>query len=1221
MIIIDITRKGESNERFHHFEIIVSTTAAPPPSSQQSISLSIEPVQFLSTGPLGIYKSLGVESDWLNAHVRDMLNALKSCTILPATCNETVIIRVLEEKSWDSDGSEDSFPVIRVLWELLERLDLWEPSVQPLSVNVVRTIAAGAIDQPSGDDVNDDCNRTINSANHYSDDDEGRSPKILVLACRAPNSTTTTTLTRPVSDTILAATSELKRNTVTTAESGSGNITFVRPGSYRALKAKLEAHPRGYFTTIHLDMEVVHKCPPKSQPKIYFQFISGSKNESQVIQTELKTASKIGALFALHGVYRVVIVPCPLARSATEAAAATLIKAGMRAVVTLAYPATEKSVELFTSRLYIAHFQQDLDLEEAARVARRGLVQEKANGGGADNTEDTIPVGDFYTACVRRPEVHEWSYHNRQVTYPYGRENDILHIESTILLGDRLPLLLYGPPGTGKTALLSHLHLWWKASGMIDDSAHIHLATTGPFDKDNILHHIQRQLNPDKTVEDTSLDSLHEYLKMHKCLVVLDDLESATFNYQHRPFLNLCSTLSKAGALVVLLSRKREKWLGRATKMYRLAGLPTPPATQMIIDSVRSSHIIDANLSTPLSSRTMPQTEEDKDFLAGIVEMIDGSPLAIKHLIRHSLCRNTAPKSVYLLLLGISLKPSVNLTTPPSILDSAVDTEPLRSVTQLREIFQALLPTKLGEGLLPALLAPFIGLIPYKDLIKVVYIWSTIIRRKLGEDASVRRVRVHLDSPEFLGDGPEPVQDKTLAIKALLDVAETVASRQSSNLDPENDKKQGPSDGIPSASFASAVVFWEDVEFPEQPPALSKSINAMIDRIKDTLVEAGMLEELPTIPSLPTSNDRGLLQVNPLVPLFLRQDENYVNDVFSVTSTVREAFVLYYCYRGKRWPWTYWTTPQYGWSKVGAEIELEFDNFASACVTGFSVVNLDTIKLLALLRIAAALDRGTGESKFYYRKKVVIYIWTLALARIHMTLTKLEAAGLDRRTEQYPFLIMALYFSSKIWEYNDLNNNSEAATAYRRMIAKYAILASTRFPEEKTPEAQRASSQSSQTLRNLAEMAADLSGNIRYISNDIENEIFDRILNPFEASDLPSSSQGTPISLEIDLVAMLSVSAEFGLSTKLTEDARAAAQKGDWATAEESLGRALALELNAEENDCANRARIVSLQALAADGQEQCEKAQQLREEQARLEQLAKSDDDDDDDDDDDPNC
>jgi hypothetical protein len=55
--------------------------------------------------------------------------------------------------------------------------------------------------------------------------------------------------------------------------------------------------------------------------------------------------------------------------------------------------------------------------------------------------------------------------------------------------------------------------------------------------------------------------------------------------------------------------------------------------------------------------------------------------------------------------------------------------EPLGSMTQLGSIFRSLLPTKLGEGLLPVLLAPFMGGISYKDLITLLYIWSTRTRR------------------------------------------------------------------------------------------------------------------------------------------------------------------------------------------------------------------------------------------------------------------------------------------------------------------------------------------------------------------------------------------------------------------------------------------------------------------------------------------------------------
>ncbi|KAI0884106.1 uncharacterized protein GGS22DRAFT_19195 [Annulohypoxylon maeteangense] len=1210
MAIVDITRKGDLGG-LHLFDITISKADSDPACARQKTSLSVRPPMLLATDTPGVYQTPGGGPDWVVKHVRDMVEALQVRTILPASsCSDTLIIRVTEQISWDSDEMEDTMPVVRVLWELLERLDLWEPSIRPSSVSVIRTIAADAIDQSNETD-----SKVNKSDGHCDDGNEERPPRVVVLACRAPSGTTTNTdseskFIRPVFHTILAATEEPNADASTAVGNNTKNITFVRPGSFRALEAELKARPRGYYTTIHLDMEVVHK----SKSKIYFQFIKHGKGSFQEIQADLKSASKVGALLALYGVHRVIIIPCPLARSATEAAAAALISAGMCTVVTLAYPAAERSVDLFTRRLYIAHVQQALGLEEAARRARRYLRSARADVGSDGNK---VPVCDFiplvyvdrgwrvpsqtssHVNINDQSRQYESSNHS-QIPYPYGREIDILHIESIFLLGDRLPLLLRGPPGIGKTALLNHLRVWWKASGMIDDSAHLHLATTGPFNKDDILQRLQLHFTQSQTPDRTSIDPLREHLKRHRCLVVLDDLESATLNNQHRLFLNLCSTLSKAGAIVIMASRRREKWLSKASKAYELVGLHTWPATQMVIDSGVSNRVIDIDLPASPSTQEIMKTKEDRDYIDGIVEMVDGNPLVVEFMIRSGLYRSITPRNAYLTLLINSRKPGASSTaldlanvlcpvTKPEL------PEQFRSVRQLETIFQSLLPAKLGEGFLPALLVSFIGGIPSKDLITLLYIWSTRLRHKLGEAASIRRIRTHLDSPKLLRDSARLIHDAGPALKTLLGIAVAVTSEQSSA---SGLYRQESDRGTSSVTLASAVVFREDVEFPQQPPAINGLLNAMCDRVKDTLVEAGMLEEIPL-----ADNNRGLMRVNPLVPLFLRREADYVNDTFSIASTAREAFVLYYCYRGKRWPWGYWNHTRGKWPEAFADIEVEFDNFASACLTGLYIISFDTLQLLSLLRIAAVLEHGTGEPKYYYRKNIVLLVWTLALARINVAIAKLEPTDPGSQTELFTLLLAAVYFCSRIGQYEEVNRNSEGANRSRKLISKYAILASMRVPED---EAETTRSLAPKALETVARMAANPDCEIRYnICDYITGHIFERISDPFRAHTPPASSVESLASFEIDLVIMFSVWAEFGRGAKLTKDALTAVQRGDWTAANESLDMTLELELNAEKNDCANRARLVSLQAIVADGQKDFERAKHLREEQSRLEGVA----------------
>ncbi|PNP74040.1 hypothetical protein FNYG_12668 [Fusarium nygamai] len=111
--------------------------------------------------------------------------------------------------------------------------------------------------------------------------------------------------------------------------------------------------------------------------------------------------------------------------------------------------------------------------------------------------------------------------------------------------------------GIGKTALMDHLCTWWKASGMIEDAIHISLSLSEPFNKDNMLQQLQSHFVPNSS-QGSDTSPLYEHFESHKCLIIIDDLDSANFNRQQGQFMNLTSKLSKSGALVILASRKRE---------------------------------------------------------------------------------------------------------------------------------------------------------------------------------------------------------------------------------------------------------------------------------------------------------------------------------------------------------------------------------------------------------------------------------------------------------------------------------------------------------------------------------------------------------------------------------------------------------------------------------------------------------------------------------------
>ncbi|KAF5593263.1 hypothetical protein FPANT_5193 [Fusarium pseudoanthophilum] len=1128
MITISIARgnvdpsQSEDLDGSHLFDVNITRDDG---TSHANTSIAIRPLLLLATGAPGhIEPPWG--GDWVSEHVQDMMRALKAQMNSPSDFYaEKVVVRVAEQPWFNNNNSEDHntedhMPMQRVLWEFLERLEVWEPSMRPMEVSVVQTLATGT---PKLLDQGEKENEAAGPEN------EGQR-RVLVLSCRAPGrSTHTSELSRPVSRTIFQAAGD------------STNAIFVRPGSFRALKAELESHPKGHFTAIHLDMLLVHKRPRKSEPgthRIYFQFVN--QNKSEVIEEDLKAVDKVAALLLLHGVQDVIIAPCPHARSAVETAATVLLSSGIRTVATLAYHITESDVEVFLRSLYAGYIHEKLPLEEAARTARRHLR-------GIEGDEK--PICDFVALTYVNPEwlpssslgVDDQSLTQEQ-SYPsslYGRDHDIVHIESILLLGKPLPLLIYGMAGIGKTALLDHLCTWWKASGMIEDAIHISLSPSEPFNKDNMLQELQRHFVP-KPSQDSDTSSLYEILESHKCLIVIDDLDSANFNRQQGQFMNLTSKLSKSGALVILASRKRERWLSKV-KVYRLSGLRTRPATLLVMDPEFRDRVTDDDDPASPETTAKTKTQEERDCLEAVVEMVNGNPQAIEIMTQSGLYWSRAPKGVYCFLLGLR---SNSHSVPPAEFetsDSEDESEQPSSRTRLEGVYENIRSMDWGDGFLPILLAPFMGVLPTKDFLTIFCIWSTRVAKVLGKSASTRLVRAALDSDLPYRDNTGLTEEARVSIETLLNV----------------DKVAKPEEDL--ALSGSSVLFHQGVEFSEPPSPGDSFLTTMCDRVKDRLVDGGMLEEFTEVPDSLIPADRGIMRLNPLASLLLRQHPVYKSNSFSLQSTVNEAFVLYYCYRGKKWPWDCWEDHR-EWGVVDAEIELEFDNFASACMTGLLHIDLDIIHLMGLMRIAAVLEHGAGD-KFYYRKTILAQVWTVALAKTLTELKKLQDEGRSRQTEIYMLLLTAMYFSSELGRFHDLDRESDKVAKYKSLIAQFAVLASKMVPESIEVKAKKHKLSGRKELERLAGLAVDPDQDILYSVRGQVRRVFVWISSPFETSSFVGPATTRSVSVDVDLATVLSFSIEVRRHMSLVNNAEEAAERDDWAMADEALNKALEREL------------------------------------------------------------
>ncbi|KAG7418825.1 hypothetical protein Forpe1208_v002260 [Fusarium oxysporum f. sp. rapae] len=1178
MIVVNIARRNvdpsqsEDLDGLHLFGVNITRDHDGTSYMGSNTSVTIRLLLLLATGPPGHIEPPN-GGDWVNEHVQDMVSALRTQMNSPSDFyGERVVIRIAEQPWFNKDSSEDHntedhMPMQRVLWEILERLEVWEPTMRPMEVSVVQTLAIGTPQHLSQDD----------EGNNVADQENKIQRRVLVLSCRAPGrSTHASELSHPVSRTILQAVGD------------STNVMFVRPGSFRALKTELESRPKGYFSAIHLDMLLVHKRPRKSDPgvpRIYFQFVN--QNKSEVMEEDLKAVDKVAALLLLHGVQGVVIVPCPHARSAVETAATVLLNGGIQTVVTSAYHITENGIEAFIRSLYTGYIHQKLPLEEAARAARRCLR-------GSEGDE-RIPICDFVALSYVNPKwlpstslCVDYKSLKQEQSYPntlHGREHDIVHIESILLLGKPLPLLIYGMAGIGKTALLDHLCTWWKASGMVEDAIHIRLSLSEPFNKDNMLLLLQSHFVPNSTVDSEDTSSLYEHFEIHKCLIVIDDLDSADFNRQQGQFMNLTSKLSKSGALVILASRKRERWLSKA-KLYKLPGIQTRPATLWVMNPEFRDRVTDNDDSSSPETMAKNKTQEVKDYIEAVVEMVNGNPQAIEIMTRSGLYWSRAPKDIYCFLLG--LRSNYRTAHPVKFETSGTGdlSEQRRSRTRLDDVYESLQSMDLGDGFLPILLAPFMGVLPSNDLLMIFCIWSTRVAKVLGKAASTRLVRGVLDSDAFYREHAKLTEDVYISIGTLLNATRVAEAEEdlALQLDLSNPN----------------VLFHKDLEFSEPPSPASSFLTAMCDRVKDGLVDDGMLEEFPEVPDSLVPIDRGIMRLNPIVPLLFRQHPAYKNNSFSLQSTVNETFVLYYCYRGKKWPWDCWDDNR-SWAVASAEIEIEFDNFASACMTGLLHIDLDTIHLMGLVRIAAVLEHGAGE-KFYYRKTILTQVWTVALARTLTEFNKLRGEGRSCQTEIYMFLLAAMYFSSELGRFHDLDRESDEVTKYKGLIAQFAVLASKIVPKNIAVKAQREELSGKKELGRLARMAADPDQDILYSIRGQVRRVFVWISNPFETSSFVGPATTTSVSVDVELATMLSISVEVRRHMSVVDDAEEAAKRDDWAMADEALNKALRLELNATENDCTSRIGLIQLQKMVAEKRKYDERVRQLADELSKLE-------------------
>ncbi|KAH6666034.1 hypothetical protein B0J14DRAFT_643340 [Halenospora varia] len=728
------------------------------------------------------------------------------------------------------------------------------------------------------------------------------------------------------------------------------NLEIVRPGTFEALEEHLHVKSPGYFDLVHLDLHGYED----STAKEFVTFLKAS--EKDLAQPHHVCAAELGDLLRRYDVKRAVLNACRSAKGETPETnfAQGLVNAGVPFVVAMSYNVSATAVEIFTKVFYTCFIHCEMTMLSAtwgARYALYELPRRKSKFGTYVNVSDWV-VPRLYSSKVEDDELQLNNLEGYLSTLermhltpgsekPLGRENDILSLESNLLLSGK-PVLLSGPAAVGKTYLMRHLEGWWKLTGLIQGHLHVDLSTK-TLSLANLFKLIPKSFSKDQNID---FETAIQALRNERYLLILDGIESIQttdewpLSRQRSELRKLLKGLRGGRTLVVLISRNEENWLGAISVQQHLAGLQTIPGVQFIRTTEDPG-----NESASLGSWN---SEEDFIFLDQIVRLVDGNPLVLKILSQDFRKVSISPAQYYFRLLqGAPI--SINST---SLVE---ELEGVRNFFELDQIIEDLFHNK---HVLPQTLALFWKTIPYEDFpvfLQFFNIQSTELIPKTGPEL-MEYSKLVAKGRKNLGPMGEKLQ------KLVEDLDRKKASTLPEFLPAtKNLVSQEALYCLSRGAYPDYEVF--------QP--IQKINEEWRDTIFQPLIARGYLRYLEPFDSS-TESPKKYLQVHPLLLIALRFRADWTDRV-PIAEFCRQAFPAFYGYRSKTWP----VDKMYfnkAWDEPRAELELDFTNFATAALLVTHRRTKDLALRDQMLKVNMLFHRGVGNDPIRYL--IVRYIWS-----------------------------------------------------------------------------------------------------------------------------------------------------------------------------------------------------------------------------------------------------
>ena len=425
-------------------------------------------------------------------------------------------------------------------------------------------------------------------------------------------------------------------------------VDVLRPPTFEQLAKVLEDRP-GFYHALHFDG---HGVFPGAQQQGVLVFESDSQPQRFV------TGGEMGQLLTEHRLPLVVLNACQSgttqAQAAYPAIGNQLLKAGVGAVVAMAYSVYVRSAADFMARFY----ERLADGQEVARAVHAGRADLFASKlrfspiGELPLPDWIVPVL-FEAGEVRlpapprelqlRPPAEEEdgglfvSFPARPSLGLIGRDGPMLRLERAFRRGSFV--LLRGMAGVGKTSAATEFARWLAETGGLEERAFYfsfehHLTLAGVCDQIGAAFQplIKKQLGLEWAVQEASKrrDLVLQILKGKSCLLVWDNFEpvagfpsgaaSEWTKEEQVELREFLLALRDEKTRVLLCSRREERWLGDVVGEVELGGLNLSESQELAVEVLRRANV---------DHHALKKLDDYNDLL----RFLRGNPLAIQAIL------------------------------------------------------------------------------------------------------------------------------------------------------------------------------------------------------------------------------------------------------------------------------------------------------------------------------------------------------------------------------------------------------------------------------------------------------------------------------------------------------------------------------------------------------------------------------------------------------------